>query len=565
MSRTRILVIVAVVIAAFTLGRMTGGGSSEAPTGPAAATVWTCSMHPQFQLPEPGQCPVCFMDLIPLEEDAGDDAGPREFAMSAGAAALAGIRTEAVVLGPAPVELRLTGRVDADETRTSEIAARTSGRIDTLFVEVTGSAVRAGEPLASLYAPEIFATQAEMLAAVDGGDRAVADASRSRLLRWGMTEDQVEAVLRRGAASTHVRILAPADGTVVGRNAVEGSYVAEGAQLYAIVDLGRVWVVLDAHESDLPLLAAGREVEVSAAALPGRTFSGVVDFVDPVLDPATRTVDVRLDVDNTDGSLRPGLFVRAVVSGTGDDAVLTIPSSAPLLTGDRAVVYVELPDRDRPTFEGRVVTLGPRAGDRYMVADGLEEGERVVADGAFKIDSALQIQARPSMMNPAESARRIEAPPGFRSRLDAVLAVYLDLQAALAADDDPGAVDAVGRAAEALAAADAELSGELSSLWSEDSGRLRAAFRRIGDAGDIAARRAPLQGLTDALWEALVRWGPGRAETVRLFHCPMAYDDAGGDWIQLGAVTDNPYFGSMMRRCGGQTDTLTVAFPGGGE
>ena len=229
-------------------------------------------------------------------------------------------------------------------------------------------------------------------------------------------------------------------------------YVTTGTPIYTVADLSEVWVKLDAYESDLPWIRYGQEVTFSAEAHPGETFKGWISFIDPMLDPKTRTVKVRVNVSNPDGRLKPEMFVRAVVqsqvvregmvmdpnmagqwvcpmhpsvvraeAGTCDicgmDLVTTeslgyvaadeagqpplvIPASAPLITGRRAVVYVEKPESEHPTFEGREVVLGPRAGDYYIVESGLSEGQRVVTKGNFKIDSALQIQAKPSMMNP---------------------------------------------------------------------------------------------------------------------------------------------------------------------
>jgi Cu(I)/Ag(I) efflux system membrane fusion protein len=185
---------------------------------------------------------------------------------------------------------------------------------------------------------------------------------------------------------------------------MEGDYVTIGQMLFTIADLSVVWIELSVYESDLALLAAGQPVQFTVEAVPGRTFSGVLSFVEPIVNPVTRTVTVRAEVQNAEGLLLPDMFVRANVKadarGHGGGAPLVIPATAPLLTGKRAVVYVELEDTDAPTFEGREVTLGPRVGDFYVVVEGLVEGERVVTEGAFKLDSALQIRAKPSMMSP---------------------------------------------------------------------------------------------------------------------------------------------------------------------
>jgi Cu(I)/Ag(I) efflux system membrane fusion protein len=267
---------------------------------------------------------------------------------------------------------------------------------------------------------------------------------------WGLTPSQIKKLERQKKPSDHITIYAPMRGTVIHKDAVEGMYVDTGTRIYTIADLARVWVKLDAYEADIIWVRYGQEVELMTEAYPGERFTGRIAFIDPILNTKTRTVAVRVNVDNKDGKLKPGMFVRAVVhskvakggkvmdpglagkwispmhpeiikdkAGTCDicgmplmraedlgyvkgeprEAPLVIPATAPLITGKRAVVYVQMPDHET-LFEGREIVLGPRAGDYYLVQTGLQEGELVVVNGNFKIDSAMQIQAKPSMMNP---------------------------------------------------------------------------------------------------------------------------------------------------------------------
>ena len=278
-------------------------------------------------------------------------------------------------------------------------------------------------------------------------------AVREKLRLWGLGPEQIEAIERRGTASDHMTIYAPVGGTVVAKHAQEGQYVQTGTRIYTVADLSHVWVKLDAYESDLAWLRYGQTARFTSVAYPGETFTGRIAFIDPVLDANTRTVKIRVNAANPDGKLKPEMFVRAEVrarvaaggrvmepalsgkyicpmhpgvikAGPGRcdicemdlvtteslgyvpvgpgtaEAPLVIPATAPLVTGTRAVVYREVPGADTPTYEGVEVVLGPRAGDDYIVRSGLAEGDRVVVKGNFKIDSELQIQARPSMMAP---------------------------------------------------------------------------------------------------------------------------------------------------------------------
>ncbi|MBI4575135.1 MAG: efflux RND transporter periplasmic adaptor subunit, partial [Planctomycetes bacterium] len=434
-------------------------------------------MHPQVRLPGPGPCPLCGMDLVPVVSSAGGArTEPRRLALSEAARRLAEVETVPVQRRIVEAEVRMVGKVDYDETRVRHITAWVPGRLDRLYVDYTGIAVRPGDHMAELYSPELLSTQEELVQAIRALERldgspselvrrstaATVEAARDKLRLLGLTADQVAEVEHRGSATDRVTIHAPAGGIVISKDAREGEYVQTGTRVYTIADLSRVWVRLDAYEQDLRLLRYGQAVRFTAEAWPGEPFDGRIAFIDPVLTDSTRTVKLRVNVENPHGRLRPGMFVHAAVRarvaedgrvvdtslagrwvspmhpevvkdgpGTCDvcgmplvraeelgyvDEVaagarppLVIPVTAPLLTGRRAVVYVRVPDAAEPTYEGREVLLGGRAGDFYLVAGGLEEGEEVVVRGAFKIDSALQIEGRPSMMSPG-TAPPAEAP-----------------------------------------------------------------------------------------------------------------------------------------------------------
>jgi Cu(I)/Ag(I) efflux system membrane fusion protein len=451
------------------------------------------------------------------------------------------------------------GKVVADETRQRVITARVPGRIERLYVNSTGRQVRRGEKLADVYSPELYQASAELAAARSAARRGEPGAAANlhsveeRLRLWDLDPDQVAA-----AAGDLVTITAPLAGTVVGKDAVEGAYLAAGQPILTIADLGRVWVELDAYERDLIWLAEGQTATFSVTALPGEEFAGTIVFVDPLLDDRTRTIGARLEVDNGDGRLRPGMLARGRVQAelasdgrpragrVAAEAPLVVPATAPLLTGERAVVYLREPGAE-PRFRGVDVMLGPRAGDWYVVRDGLAEGDVVVVNGAFKLDSALQIQARPSMMLPEEVEplpTLPEVPACFVTKAPAVLAAYLELQMALANDDQSGA-QATART----------LQGSFSLHCREMIPDLVAAADAMVGA-DLAAMRSAFEPLSDMLWLTISAAGWDGDQPVRRFHCPMAFDDAGAHWLQLETTVANPYFGAMMLRCGGEVDRL---------
>ena len=629
-----------------------GAPADTAAEQEETATVWTCSMHPQIRMPEPGKCPICFMDLIPVSDSDGEEEeGPRTLTMSPAAAALADIQTAPVARRAVAHEIRFVGKVDFDETRVATIAAWTAGRLDRLFVDYTGVEVHAGDHMVEMYSPPLYAAQQELLQAISTARRledspiqilreasdANVRSAREKLLLLGLTPEQVEEVVQRGTPDTHLVINAPMGGIVVHKQALEGMYVQEGTPIYTIADLRKVWLLLDAYEADLAWLRYGQDVEFQVAAWPGEVFHGRVAFIDPVLDNQTRTVKVRVNVDNPDLRLKPSMFVHArvdavltpagkvldpslagmwmcpmhpeVLSETpgacpecgmdllpveelgfvtqpAEDLPLVIPHTAPLITGRRAVVYVKRPDSERPSFEGREIVLGPRAGDWYIVEDGLQEGEEVVVKGNFKIDSELQIRARPSMMSPEGGApppghqhgasgapaggqggadseppdsgpTSFETPREFREQLGAVLRGYLSLQQALAADDDQAAAEAAAQALQDLERVDmALLKGEAHMAWMENLGSLQSDLERVASASGLEPRRAALAPLTRSLIQAVERFGSPEDLELKVFHCPMAFEGKGADWLQEDSETANPYFGSKMLRCGDATRSL---------
>jgi Cu(I)/Ag(I) efflux system membrane fusion protein len=589
------LAIGAAIVAAFAIGLSMRGAppSHDDHADAAQVEIWTCSMHPQIQLPESGACPICGMDLIPLTTSAGDDSGPRTLTLSPSARAIAEIQTSPVEQRSVSTPLRMVGKLESDETRVREIAARVGGRIDRLYVDYTGESVRRGQKLFDIFSPEIYSAQEELLQAVRASATRLADAARERLRLWGLTPAQIQSIEERGSASEYVTIVAPISGIVVGKNAVEGSYVKTGAHVFEIADLSMLWLKLDAYESDLAWIRTDQVVQFTTATYGDEAFEGTVSFIDPVLDPTSRSVKVRVNVANTDSRLKPGMFARAVVQAVVDgedgELPLVIPKTAALVTGTRAIVYVEDP-REPGRYDGREVKLGTSAGDWVVVLDGLSVGESVVSNGSFKIDSALQILAKKSMMNPdgggappghdhgdgshetisgaapAAGSGEMEAiagiPPEFLETLDPILSLYIDVSTALSQDDLETARGAAIRIPDATSTPNhGVLPPDGHEPWGEISAALSEAARGIGDAADIATARHAFHDLSVAALHMVHRFGVSGNTPLYVYHCPMAMDGAGADWLQSKRGTENPYYGSMMFSCGSETRNLTA----GGE
>ncbi len=569
----------------------------------AKAEIWTCAMHPQIRQPRPGQCPLCAMDLVRVTEGGAGDAGPRELRLSPAARKLAEVRTALVERRTVAAKIRLAGKVEYDETSVSYITAWVPGRLNRLHVNYTGVEVQQGDPMVSIYSPELVAAQEELIQSLRAVERLkqsdveslrrTADqtvhAVRERLRLLGLTRQQITEIETRGTVSDEIVIRAPAGGVVVEKAAVEGQYVNTGTPIYTLADLTRVWIKLDAYESDLPWLRPGQHVEFSAEAYPGETFEGEVDFIDPVLDPRTRTAKVRVNLENPGGKLKPEMFVRGVVSAEMSAvgrarAPLVIPASAPLITGKRAVVYLET---EPGLYRGKEIVLGPRAGDFYVVEEGLEEGQRVVTNGNFKIDSAIQILAKPSMMNPegggpvpghqhgamegpaagateARTFERFSVPPDFTDRMDRVFDSYLEIHHGLSRDSLEMAREAAETLEERLLEVDMTLlGGAAHNAWMDYLGGFRNHADMIRSAGDIAAARTAFAPLSETMYAAVKSFGTGAGKPAYLFHCSMAFDNRGADWLQSSMEVENPYWGEMMFRCGEMTEGLAPGPEGG--
>lgn len=571
-------------------------GAEYEPAIPAPgkeSQTWTCSMHPQIQLPGPGNCPICAMDLISLGEGHLAEDGATLHLSHTGKA-LASIQTTPVRRGEARRELRLFGKVSYDETRLKTISARFPARIEKLYVNAIGIQVKQGDHLALVYSQDLLAAQSDLVSSLKfsaGSD--ATQGPREQLRQWGFSEADISSIESSLAVQEFLEIDAPIGGTIVSKSIHEGDHVEMGANFFTIADLTHVWITLDVYESDLPWVHYGQEISISAEGSPGRKFTGIVSLIYPDIDPLTRTAKVRVSIPNPERILKPGQFVRGMLSATlnaegevilpdltgkwispmhpevvkegpgqcdvcGMDLVparemglepissatlpLLIPSSSVLRTGKRAIVYIEQLLSGALHYEGREIELGPRARDRFVVLSGLEGGERVVSQGAFKIDSALQIQAKPSMMNPKTQA---SVHPGLVIPDEIgpqILSLYLKLQAALSADDFMAAKNQI----EAMM----ELAGQ--------TGPLPALLQDMRAADSLEGMRRPFFDQLSAAMIEAVKFDLLRHEgDLWLMHCPMVYDDKGADWLQTAESLRNPYFGAAMLICGEVKENLS--------
>ncbi|AXI99541.1 membrane fusion protein, Cu(I)/Ag(I) efflux system [Cyclonatronum proteinivorum] len=525
-------------------------------------TIWTCSMHPAIREDQFGLCPICAMDLIPA---SADDGGDFELSMSEAAVHLAGIRTTEVMLAQPVRELRLPGRVVPDERRLHRLSAHFPGRITYLRTTETGAQINRGDLIARVYAPELVSAQQELLEAkrLEAQHPELLRAARARLLQWEISESQIDAILESGSVRQELEIFAPVSGILMRRNVEQGAYVSQGTVLLELADLSRVWLRFEAWEEDLGWLRTGTEVTFSTRSQPGREHRAVVTFIDPLVDAATRTAGVRAEMANADGALRPGQLLTGTLRVTQSEAALMVPASAVMWTGPRSVVFVEDTDAETPRFESREVTLGKRAGDFFVIEDGLEAGERVVFSGAFKLDSAFQLADRFSMMNRgpglqpvrqghgdhAEVRRFRDVPEAFRLSLTQLTRSYLEGKEAYVESDFTGSVRAFETFQQQLQETErAQLPADMVHTWRQLWRTLDAHVNLLLAAGDIEEGRAQFRHLSDGMVEAVRRFG---VEGV-VYHqyCPMAFNDEGGHWLSAEEPIMNPYLPEIMLMCG---------------
>ena len=414
----------------------------------AGDMIYVCPMMCVPPMERPGRCPVCGMDLVATPAPPPREGGAFQVRLTPEAVGLAEVRTSPVERRFVQAEVRLYGAIDYDPAHVTNLTAFMPGVIDRVYVKRAGQFVRWGDPLFDIYSSDLLETQKELIEAMKyvpsffdfqgsiphaarempvqdllrprGRDssssvevqraREKIRAIRRKLSILGMPKRDIDELMKQGEATGVATVTSSMYGQVIEQNAFEGAYVNTGTPIFSVGDPRYVWVELEAYESDYPWVRKGQQVVFTTEAYPGETFEGKVVYLDPVFDPTSRTFTVGGISPDRGGRLKAGMLVRARIltrlrsDGTVADsdegieqAPLVIPETAPLVTGKRAVVYVRVPGEEG-LFEAREIRLGPRAGDHYVVTAGLEEGEEVVENGAFKIDSEVQIQAGDSLM-----------------------------------------------------------------------------------------------------------------------------------------------------------------------
>ncbi|MFU8802970.1 MAG: efflux RND transporter periplasmic adaptor subunit [Bradymonadaceae bacterium] len=577
--------VIVLLIVSFVLGRKSTVENEEDEEDGAVVSssaeaeehlIWTCPMHPQIRQDGPGTCPICHMDLVPVSSGGGQEMAAIQ--LSEGAQRLAQVQNGFVESGPLMDKIDVYGAVDVNEESEVDLAAWTGGRIERLLVSAVGEEVQEGDLLAQIYSPEILATQQALLQVIQnaasareaGSERrlraaeAARPALRSQLRLLGVSSRQIQAIEAGGQPQETVDVYATASGTVRSRNVSEGDYVEEGDSILSLAALDSVWGQLEIYEGDLRRVAVGMPVTATTPALGGEKLEGRISFISPQIDEQKRIARARVVLPNEDGHLRPGMYLNATIDAPyEDEEVLSVPKSAVLWTGQRSLVYLYDRSLEPAGYVPREVELGPRVADRYVIKDGLKEGDEIAIRGAFRIDASLQIQnpgaTMMSIMHGGELQER-ESPEldveeqseEVLSRASEAVSAYDKLRARLADDTTEGVGEHAATLEEAALAAREDATDEFAPRLEELAAKAEH-FKHLADDADIDAVRLEFGELSRAM-VAVLAGLPALNDELYIYECPMT--EGYRKWIQVEEEMANPYMGKAMLQCGSPSDWM---------
>ena len=521
---------------------------------------WTCSMHPQINSKETGDCPLCGMDLTLASSVVG--AGEHQFKMTKNAIALSNIETYTVGLGKQNSNtLMLSGKITSNEKTNGIQVTLFDGRIEKLEVNYVGQYIKKGQLLGYIYSPELYAAQDKLLTSASYKDthKKLYAAARNTLGLWKMTEEQIEAMLKSGKPLMRFPLYADISGTVTKIMAAEGNWYKQGEALYKVSNLYTVWAIFDAYENQLPSLNVGQEVVITSKAFKGEELKSKISFIDPILDTKTRTVAVRVALNNKKKHFKPGMFVQGEIKGELQSEILTVPRSAVLWTGKRSLVYVK-PNPKEPVFEIAEVTLGEVIGDSYVILSGVSSGDEVVANGVFTVDAAAQLQGKRSMMSRANNT--MTAMPGeadklvfngnLKSKLPGVLYAYIELKDFLVATDNHNSMLKAKELFKLLKDIDGTV---LDTHTKKQMNILKETSKGIMLSRNIKEQRSQFKPLSASIVTIVTSFGK-LDQPIYVQYCPMADNNKGGSWLSFEDEVLNPYYGDKMLHCGSVTRTI---------
>ena len=538
--------------------------------------IWTCSMHPQIRKNEPGQCPICGMDLIPLENTQSDISA--NISMSKTAVKLANIESITIDSNSnQSYELRLQGKVQANETKVVTQSSHLSGRIEELNIDYNGKQVNKGDTLVYIYSPALILAQKELLES-KGKSNEMFELAKSKLLNLKLNNNQISNIISNGKPIEKFPVLSDYSGVVTKKNINQGQYIGEGYPLFEITDLSSLWVLLDVHESDLSKINLGDKVELSFISILEKLVS-TISFIDPFINNNTRTAKIRLELNNQ-FNLKPEMFVNGIVKVSNKkNKSINVPKSAVLWTGKRSLVYIKHLNNDNISFELREVELGLSTDYTYEVLSGLNYGDEIVTNGAFNIDASAQLAGKLSMMNNQNMHHNIiDNKPvkkslvlGSTEKIDKtvnnkpdvsngatnpekiaimnIIRKYLILKDDLVQSDTKKSNLSLLNLKSQINNTEMSIfEGDNHMIWMRHSKSLLKTLEQLDSEKEIKRIRSLFKKLSDDIIVLAKSFGPFN-ETIYVQHCPMA-EDSGADWLSKEKDIKNPYFGESMLKCG---------------
>ncbi|PHR22494.1 MAG: efflux transporter periplasmic adaptor subunit [Fluviicola sp.] len=561
-------------IAAGILGLLIGlffmGSGDKNPakeTAEQSDEVWTCSMHPHVRKNEPGQCPICGMDLIPASSSGSN---PLVFEMTPDAVRIANIQTTVVgYSGDSEGSLSLSGKIVADETASSSVVSHIPGRIEKLYIGFTGERVSRGQRIAKIYSPNYISAQRELLEAFKVRDinPGLLEAAKNKLRYWKISNKEIDGIIKNKRINEYVDIRSDYSGVVHRKLVSVGDHLGQGQALFELQNLTNLWAVFDVYESQLNLVKIGDRVTFTTPALLGQEFSSTISFIDPIVNSSSRTTGVRMEIKNSKNQLKPDMFINGVLIGKqSENELLTIPKTAVLWTGERSVVYVKVPNMSTPSFEFREVTLGRSTGDRYEILDGIKSGEEVVTNGAFVIDASAQLNNQASMMNRTllksekqklgKTIVNFESNDPFKAQLSKVMNQYILLKDALVQDNSKMSIQHAKDLLSALQNVDMKLvKGDAHMFWMKRQQQLKKASESIIAIDKIIDQRVAFDKLSQSMIEVATAFG-AFSNDLYVQECTMAFNGKGANWLSQEHEILNPFYGSQMISCGSVIDTI---------
>ena len=610
-NKTKFIFIVIIFFLGYLIGNFTTTNQPQKTTDldrVSPNTTWTCSMHPQIKLPKKGKCPICFMDLIELKLNTSEQTqNNRELKMSQASLKLAQIRTTTVKRSEAYVQLELFGKVMIDTTQKQDIAILSNSEVRNLYVNYIGARVKKGEHIAELYSPQVYEAGKNYLIALNSKNRDIdlIKSLKNKIVLLGAPIKYIENITTKSFVPETFILKSPRSGYIQNLIGNRGKWIKKGQDICSVVNLKKLWIHLDVYENDISHIKYGQEVNIKNKNTKGENLKGKISYISPILNDTTRTLKVRVNINNEAELLKPNMFVSASLNAqvnskgltispnlkdkwispmhpeiikdnpgkcdvcnmdlikfseyintnpTNHQNPLLIPQSSVLITGKRAIVYLKK-QNSPSTFEGKTIELGPRTKSHYVVLDGLKEGDIIVTHGAFKIDSALQILAKPSMMSLDNDIESEKHPPkketslfnkALSESLEDFISQYLSIHKYLSNDQYKELNPIIQNMISELEYIDySELTKNQLTTFNDVIKRIEANLKLTSKSNNLKNFRRNFLKLSDTIIHFIQKTKYHKLN-LYIVHCSMA----NASWIQNNKSINNPYYGRSMLKCG---------------